>query len=166
MRRGTVRFLRQNWSQGGTNISFSKTEKLVKEDTGYFILWSCTKVGVLKENTMKSLAIVIALVALVGLMAYTNPSMDDFSNYVRQYVIKESKKEMKDPVGQLLTSILGGVAGGVVGSQTVRTDYILFSIYEVQLGRERFKALGICRNFVLLEKPDPKRLKWGDIPSG
>jgi hypothetical protein len=125
-----------------------------------------TKVGGFKEKTMKSLAIVIALVALVGLMAYTNPSMDDFSNYVRQYVIEESKKEMTDPLGQLLTSVLGGIAGSVVGSQTVRNDYILFSIYKVQLGRDRFKALGICRNFVLLEKPDLKRLKSGNTPSG
>jgi len=46
------------------------------------------------------------------------------------------------------------------------TDYILFSTYEVQFGRERFKALGICRNFVLLEKPDLKRLKMEDVPSG
>jgi len=39
---------------------------------------------------MKSLAIMIALVALVGLMVYTNPSVDDLRNYVRQYVMKES----------------------------------------------------------------------------
>jgi hypothetical protein len=115
---------------------------------------------------MRSLAVVIALVALVGLMAYTNPSMDDFSNYVRQYVWKESQKEMNDPLGQFLTSILGGVAGSLLSSQTVRTDFILFSTYEVQFGKERFKALGIFRNFVLLEKPDLKRLKTGDAPGG
>jgi hypothetical protein len=115
---------------------------------------------------MRSLATVIALVALVGLTAYTNPSMDDFSNYVRQYVVKESQKEMQDPLGQFLTSILGGIAGNVVSSQTVRTDYILFSTYKVQFGKERFKALGICRNFILLEKPDLKRLKTGDSPAG
>jgi hypothetical protein len=122
--------------------------------------------GTLKENRMKSLAIVIGLVALVGLMAYTNPSMDDFSDYVRQYIVKESQKEMKDPLGQFLTSILGGIAGGVVSSQTVKTDYILFSTYEVQWGRERLKVLGICRNFILLEKPDLKRLKTDVVSSG
>jgi hypothetical protein len=120
--------------------------------------------GTFKEDSMKSLPIVIASIALVGLMAYTNPSMDDFGNYVRQYVIKESQKEMKDPLGRFLTSILGGIAGGVVSTQTVRTDYILFSTYEVQWGKERFKALGICRNFVLLEKPDLKRFKTEEVP--
>ena len=115
---------------------------------------------------MKSLAIVIALVALAGLMVYTNPSMDDLSNYVRQYVMKESQEKMKDPQGQFLSTILGDIVGGVMSSQTVRTDYILFSTYEVQFGKERFKALGIFRNFILLENPDLKRLKAGNRPAG
>jgi hypothetical protein len=115
---------------------------------------------------MKSLVIIIALVALVGLMVYTNPSMDDLSSYVRQYVMKESQKRMKDSQDQLLGTILGGIAGGVLSSQTVRTDYILFSTYEAQFGKERFKALGIFRNFILLEKPDLKRFQTGDRPAG
>ena len=115
---------------------------------------------------MKSLAIIIVLVALAGLMVYTNPSTDDLSNYVRQYVMKESQKKIKDPSGQLLGTILGGVAGGVVSSQTVRTDYVLFSTYEVQFGKERFRALGIFRNFILLEKPDLERFKTRNKPAG
>ena len=115
---------------------------------------------------MKSLAIIIVLLALVGLMIYTNPSMDDLSNYVRQYVMKESQKKMKDPQGQSLSTILGGIAGVVTGSLTLRTDYILLSTYEVQFGKERFKAIGIFGNFILLEKPDLKRLKTGDGPAG
>ncbi|MGA2937147.1 MAG: DUF4359 domain-containing protein [Syntrophobacteraceae bacterium] len=115
---------------------------------------------------MKSLTIIIVLLALAGLMVYTNPSMDDLSNYVRQYVMKESQEKMKDPQGQFLSTILGDIVGGVMSSQTVRTDYILFSTYEVQFGKERFKALGIFRNFILLENPDLKRLKAGNRPAG
>ena len=114
---------------------------------------------------MKSLTIIIVLLALAGLMVYTNPSMDDLSNYVRQYVMKESQEKMKDPQGQFLSTILGDIVGGVMSSQTVRTDYILFSRYEVQFGKERFKALGIFRNFILLEKPDLERLKRGNRPA-
>ena len=116
-------------------------------------------------KSMKSLSIIIALVALVGLMVYTNPSMDDLGNYVRQYVMKESMKKMKDPQGQFLSAVLGGIAEGVVSSQTLRTDYVLFSTYEVRFGKERLKALGIFRNFILLEKPDIERLKRGIIPA-
>lgn len=114
---------------------------------------------------MKYLAIIIGLVALAGLMVYTNPSKDDLGNYVRQYVIKESQKKMKDPKGQALSAMLGGIAGSVMSSQTVRTDYILFSTYEVQFGQERFSALGIFRNFIPLEKPDLERLKAGFRPA-
>jgi hypothetical protein len=117
-------------------------------------------------QNMKSIVITIVLVALVGLMVYTNPSKDDLGNYVRQYVMKESQKKMKDPPGQFLSTILGGIAGGVMSSQTVRTDFILFSTYEVRFGKERFKALGIFRNFILLEKPDLERLKAGIRPPG
>ena len=115
---------------------------------------------------MKSLVIIAALLALLSLMVYTNPSMDDLNNYVCQYVIKESQKKIKDPQGQFLGAILGSIAGSVMSSQTVRTDYILFSTYEVQFGKERFRALGIFWNFILLEKPDLKRLKTGNMPAG
>ncbi len=114
---------------------------------------------------MKSLAIIIVVLALAALMVYTNPSSDDLGNYVRQYVMKESQKKMQEPSGQFLSSILGGIAGSVISSQTLRTDYILFSTYEVQFGKERFKALGIFRNFILLEKPDLERLKRGNRPA-
>lgn len=116
---------------------------------------------------MKSLPIIITLAALVALMVYTNPTSDDLGNYVRQYVMKESQTKMQEPQGQFLGTILGGIAGGVISSQSVRTDYVLFSIYEVQFGKERFKALGLFKNFILLEKPDLKRLGAGrPLPYG
>jgi hypothetical protein len=113
---------------------------------------------------MKLLTFVILLVAVLGLMAYTNPSMDDFGNYVRQNVIQESRKEAKNPFGQFLGSIAGGIAGSLVSSQTIRTDFLFFSLYELQLGKERLKALGIFRNFLLLEKPDFKRHRTEHAP--
>ena len=103
---------------------------------------------------MRLLAVVIVLVAMLGLMVYTNPTMDDFGNYVRQYVIQEAQKKKSDPLSQLLESLMGGLAGNLLKSQTVRTDYIFFSLYEIQVGEERLRALGILRNFLLLDEPD------------
>ena len=108
---------------------------------------------------MKALAATMALIALIGLMVYTNPSKDDLSDYVRQYVMKESQKKTENYQGQILATFLGGIAGGLISSQTIRTDYVLFSTYELPFGKERFRALGIFKNFILLEKPDLKRLK-------
>ena len=103
-------------------------------------------------KNMKSTAIVIALVALAGLMVFTNPTKDDLSDFIRQHIMKESQKKIKVPEGQLLSTFLGGLAGDVISSQTIRTDYVLFSTYEVQFGKERFKALGIFRNFVQIRR--------------
>ncbi len=105
---------------------------------------------------MKVLSVVIAVVALVGLMVFTNPTMNDFDTYIRQSVIKESEKQTQDSMGRFLGSIVGGLAGTVVTSQTVRSDYLIFSLYEARLGTEKLKALGICRNFILLESPKIK----------
>ncbi len=112
---------------------------------------------------MKLLALVIALVALLGLMVYTNPSLDDFGNYARQYVMQEGKQKGTDPLNQLLDSIMGGLAGSLLKSQAVRTDYVFFSLYEIRLGEERLRALGIFRNFLLLDKPDLKRYQTGEV---
>jgi hypothetical protein len=108
---------------------------------------------------MKASALVIALIALLGMLIFTNPSMDDFSDYVRQKIVKETQKDVQDPLGQFLGSIMGGIAGGLAGTQTVRSDYVLFSIYELKVGKERLKALGVLKNFVLLEEPDLDRYK-------
>ena len=114
---------------------------------------------------MKSLALAIILVAAVALMVYTNPTTEDFGDYARQYAIKELELESQDPLGQFLGSIMGGIACGVASNQAIRTDYVVFSTYEFQIGKERMKALGIFSNFMLLEKPDLKQKnnkdKWG-----
>jgi hypothetical protein len=115
---------------------------------------------------MKSLTIVVVLAALVGLMAYTNPSRDDFSNYIRQYVMKESQKRTQGTQVQLFAPILGSLAGSVVSRGTVRADYIVFSTYEFPMGQERIRVLGLFKNFILLEKPDLKEFKFKDNAFG
>jgi len=112
---------------------------------------------------MKLLSLIIAIVALLGLMAFKNPNLDDYNNYVRQVVVKEfqktAEKEGGGPFGQMLAPLLGNLAGGLMASQTVRSDYIFFSIYEARLSGERLKLLGILSQFFVLEKPEFKDFK-------
>jgi len=98
--------------------------------------------------------IIIVLAVLLGVMIYTNPTIDDFRAYIRQTVIKESEKDTND-VGmtRFLGTIIGPVTATVVTSQTVRTDYVIFSLYEARFGTEKLRVLGICRNFIVLESP-------------
>jgi hypothetical protein len=105
---------------------------------------------------MKLLISIIIVITLLGLMVYTNPSMENYNDYIRQNVMKETQKQRDDRFGQLLSPMLGGIAGNLVTSQTMRTDCVFFSIYELGLGKERLKAIGIFKNFILLDKPKMK----------
>ncbi len=97
------------------------------------------------------------MIAVLGLLTYTNPSIDDYSDFVRQCVVQEVQKERLDGLGQLFSPLLGSIAGSLVASQTLRNDFIFFSLFEVELGKQRFKALGLLKRFVVLETPKSAR---------
>ena len=106
---------------------------------------------------MKTLAFVVALISLLGLLAFKNPTLDDYSVYLRQSVIQEMQKEAKREetgfLGAVLNPLVGGIASELVVSQTIRKDFIFFSTYEVAFGKERLRLLGVLKNFFILEKP-------------
>lgn len=106
---------------------------------------------------MRLLAFTILFIAILGLMALTNPSMEDYENFIRQSVVLESRKEMGNPMGQALAPFVGELAGSLVKKQTMRTDYVLLSLYEARVGQHKLRTLGMFRNFFIIEKPD---LKW------
>lgn len=101
---------------------------------------------------MKSIAIVIILLGLLGFLAYTNPNMDQYGDFLRG--------EISDEVGQggnvekALGRLIGGLAGGVLTTATTRTDYLFLSVYETNLGAGDLKCLGIVNNFFVLEEPE------------
>ncbi|MGQ0591270.1 MAG: DUF4359 domain-containing protein [Gammaproteobacteria bacterium] len=86
-------------------------------------------------------------------MAYTNPTLDSYQQYLRQSILKGSKQQ-ENPVEQALGAVLSGVASGVIASQTVRTDYVFWSTYETPLtDSERLRAVGVLKNFFMIENP-------------
>lgn len=101
---------------------------------------------------MKSLSLTIIIVAVLGLLAYTNPKPDQFERYVHQEITQEVNKQ-SDDLQRTLGHVFGGIASSMVTSQAVRNDYVFLSIYDIGLGKEHLKALGILNNFFLLEAP-------------
>lgn len=99
---------------------------------------------------MKSLAFTIVIVALLGLLAYTNPTLESYESFVHQKIIQESQS---NDVNRALGYFLGGFASRFVAGQTIRKDYVFLSIYETTMGDQQLKALGILKNFILLETP-------------
>ncbi len=105
---------------------------------------------------MKRLSFLIILVAFLGLLAYKNPTLDDYNQYLRMSIARELQKNSKEGLEQLFGTFLGGIASGVVTSQTVRTDFVFFSLYKARIGEEELKMLGILNNFIVLKKPSFK----------
>jgi len=105
--------------------------------------------GDIQGKTVKSIAVTIVIVVLLGLLAYTNPTLDSYESFVRQQIIRESKTDVKKALGLFL----GGFASRFVASQTVRRDYIFLSTYDTEFGGEHLRTLGILNNFIIMETP-------------
>ncbi|MFI3185110.1 MAG: DUF4359 domain-containing protein [Methylococcaceae bacterium] len=105
---------------------------------------------------MKLLSITLILVALFGLLAYTNPKLDGYDQFISQRITEETRKE-KDPVAGVLGSLLGGFAAKLMTHQTVRKDYVFFSTYDTAFGNEHMRAIGVLNNFYITENPESKR---------
>lgn len=98
---------------------------------------------------MRVLTVVVVALCLLGLLAFTNPRMEDFEQYLRQEILVESGKG--DDLGKALGALVSGVASSLLTAATVRNDYVFWSTYETTLGTDRLRVLGIFRNFRVLE---------------
>jgi hypothetical protein len=105
---------------------------------------------------MKLFSITLILIALFGLLAYTNPGLNNYDQFISQRIIEETRKE-KDPMAGALGSLLGGFAANLMTKQTVRKDYVFFSTYDAAFGNEQLRAIGVLNNFYIMESPESKR---------
>ena len=105
---------------------------------------------------MKLFSIVLILVALSGFLAYTNPKLDNYDQFISQRITEEARKE-KDPMAGALGSLLGDFAANLMTKQTVRKDYVFFSTYDTAFGNEHMQAIGVLNNFYITENPESKR---------
>jgi hypothetical protein len=105
---------------------------------------------------MKLLPITLILIALLGLLAYTNPKLNNYDQFISQRIAEETRKE-KEPVVEALGSLLGGFAANIMTTQTVRKDYVFFSTYDTAFGNQHLRAIGVLNNFYITENPVSKR---------
>ncbi len=96
------------------------------------------------------------MAGLAVILVRTNPSMDDYRNYISRQVLKESQKSGRDGFERFIGPLAGGIAGSLAASQTIRTDYGVLSTYELPLGESRLRLVGIFKNFIVLETPNQK----------
>jgi len=101
---------------------------------------------------MKAAIWSLVLVSLLVLLAVTNPDLPRFEAYCKQTFRQEVGKG-DDPLAGALGSLLGGLAGSWMASRTVRHDYVIFSLYETELGPERLRVVGVLNQFIVVDRP-------------
>jgi hypothetical protein len=101
---------------------------------------------------MKSLSITLSVIAVLGLLTYTNPGLDRYEQFINQE-INEQTRQQGDPLSGALGSLFGGFAANWLSKQTERKDYVFFSTYDTVLGNGHLRALGVLNNFYKLEEP-------------
>ncbi|MBF6648037.1 DUF4359 domain-containing protein [Methylobacter sp. BlB1] len=99
---------------------------------------------------MKQFLIPLVLIALLGLLAYTNPTLDNYDQFNSQRITEDARKE-KDPVIGAINSLFGGFAANLMTKQTVRKDYVFFSTYDTTIGDKHMRAVGVLNNFYVTE---------------
>lgn len=97
---------------------------------------------------MKAIITTIILIGLVLLLAVTNPSPEQHSNYLRQEMSEQAKEESE--MTQALVVLFGGVAEEVLANATTRKNYLLFSVYSTGMASDELVVLGVLGNFFVL----------------
>jgi len=105
---------------------------------------------------MKTIGIIIVIIIIVGtIMFFTNPTMDDFTNYLNNKADRNIEKYSAGSEG-IAENILNGTkqSNGIYSkSQFERTDYSVFSIYVSDSDALTYgkKHLGVFKVFFKLE---------------
>jgi hypothetical protein len=103
---------------------------------------------------MKLISVSLILIALFGLLAYTNPGLDNYDQFISQRITEETRNE-KYPLMGALGSLLGGFAVNLMTTQPVRKDYVFFSTYDAGFGNENLRAIGVLNIFTLQKALNP-----------
>jgi Domain of unknown function (DUF4359) len=101
---------------------------------------------------MKLIALTIAFFGITLLLALTNPKLEAYEQFVNQQMQTEARKQ-EDTLVNVMGSLFGGLATDFVIKQTVRKDWVFFSTYDSQFGKEHLKVVGLFNNFYITDKP-------------
>lgn len=103
------------------------------------------------------------LIVSLGILFLSNPDMDDFRVFVKQESRRLIQEEVDAPgLGEILSGTGAELAESFVDNVTKRTDYYLFSTYEIDLtprnpSDKSYTFLGIGDTFINLRKFDARK---------
>ncbi len=99
----------------------------------------------------RSILTAACFMCLIITAIVTNPTQEQFSNYSKDQ-LSEQLNPGQNAVGDALISVIGKP---ILTEMTTATDYVLFSLYEINVGSdETLKFLGAFNHFLPLNLPD------------
>ena len=108
---------------------------------------------------MKGFFTLLVLAAVAVGLFVTNPTMDDFGDFIRERADERLQAEAGDGAfGRLLSSFGGDLAGGLAARATARESYGLLSIYTLDLDGDDgedddWRFVGIAGQFIPVNEP-------------
>ena len=115
-------------------------------------------------RSLGGLLLLLVCVAALGLAA-SNPQMDDFEAFASKHLEAELEGEIRERTGDSALGRLLAGAGADLASQhldrfTTRNDYLVASVYAVDLDGEKadkleWKFVGLAGRFIPIETPEP-----------
>jgi hypothetical protein len=112
---------------------------------------------------MKKKLLAIVIIGAVLVFFYTsNPSEDDFMNYIDKQV-KMSKEKNEDSLKKFLVGLDEKAENLAVKGETRRKDFYIFSIFEVsdKEGNHVYKVIGFAKKIFIPLNPGQKE----DLPN-
>ncbi len=94
-------------------------------------------------------ATVSLLIGFALLLAFTNPTNDDFREWSRVQIVEQYQKAGYGSEANLASGL--EVGGGIMEyymSNVSRSDYAFFSVYTLRIGGGAQTFLGILRQFI------------------
>jgi hypothetical protein len=121
------------------------------------------------RNPLKLTALLMVVLAVVVLIAF-NPEMPDFQVFVETQSERILVQETGNTaLGQLLSGAGASLLGGMIDQVTERDNYVLFSIYTIDLDgpdeeANEWQFLGIAGQF--FETKQPEAVQQQDSDAG
>lgn len=107
----------------------------------------------LKKSNAKTIILVIIAAVLVLTLVYTNPSQNDYDQFLKYQITKQVSKGSGDSLSSDLSGLFTQLLGSsVIDSVTHRQNFVIFSVYSTSGGNSTVRFIGIMGNFVPISK--------------
>lgn len=83
----------------------------------------------------------ILLIIIIISMIITNPSKDDFFEWINNQTIEASESSLESVLTNMIVTPL-------LRSVTVRKDYVLFSTYTIEFDEDKTVFIGVFKQFI------------------